>query len=365
MARIILLSIFLTTLSLLATAASLSKNRQIFSIPSAIQTGPSIAQFKSSSHGLDAPKLSSVNASAFDWWYFDAISTDPDNLVSVVITLFTTVHDALPFVETTDNALTADIIASFPNGTRVKADILADSATVIAEGNTSSGEWHGTGFKWSGGPLGYTITINSPLVGVKGSIHFLPVAPPHLPCGPVQAGQTLEVGPHIGWANVMPDAKVSVDLVVNGTRVAFNGIGYHDKNWSDQPFPTHVASWYWGHAHVGPYSLVWFDFLDRTGTEYVSAYLAKNGKIIMATCAADSISVRPNDGSAFPPVLSTPNPAGYHISLKQGRMEADVQLVRDLVDPTPAYGRFIGAVAARIDGKEFSGMAVCEQFKLT
>lgn len=37
------------------------------------------------------------------------------------------------------------------------------------------------------------------------------------------------MGPHIGWANAIPDAVSTVDLVVDGTRLDFTGAGYHDK----------------------------------------------------------------------------------------------------------------------------------------
>ncbi|KAK7019900.1 hypothetical protein R3P38DRAFT_1228533 [Favolaschia claudopus] len=355
---------FLSILStILLATASFSQGRQVFHVPSTIQNGASIAQFEYSSQ-LDAPKLSTVNGSVFDWWYFDVVSADPDNLATAVVILYTTSHDAFPFLDPFDGALPAQIVVTFPNGTLVSTQLLADSATIIAEDDYSSGEWDGTGIKWSGQSSGYTVTIDSPIAGVKGSITFQPVAPAHLPCGSVQAGETLEVAPHLGWSNAIPDSKASVNLVINGTSLAFEGIGYHDKNWIDEPFFAHVASWYWGHAHVGPYSLVW-GLIDLTGKEeFGSAYVAQDGKIITAACAADSISVRSTR-------------AGYHISFdlgsEKGRMEADVHILGNLagLDDDPVYGRFIANVSARIaspsgvSGEEFQGMALCEQFKLT
>jgi hypothetical protein len=55
------------------------------------------------------------------------------------------------------------------------------------------------------------------------------IAPAHYPCGPAVAGQNMEVGPHIGWANAIPDAASTVELTINGTKLAFAGTGYHDK----------------------------------------------------------------------------------------------------------------------------------------
>jgi hypothetical protein len=62
------------------------------------------------------------------------------------------------------------------------------------------------------------------------------VAPAHYPCGPAQAGQVMEIMPHVGWANAIPDAIASVDLTVNGTLIKFTGVGYHDSTLSFTPF---------------------------------------------------------------------------------------------------------------------------------
>ena len=35
--------------------------------------------------------------------------------------------------------------------------------------------------------------------------------------------------PGIGSANAVPDAKATVDFDIAGTKLAFEGVGYHDK----------------------------------------------------------------------------------------------------------------------------------------
>lgn len=35
--------------------------------------------------------------------------------------------------------------------------------------------------------------------------------------------------PGIGWVNGVPDAKAAVDFEIAGTKLAFEGVGYHDK----------------------------------------------------------------------------------------------------------------------------------------
>jgi len=42
-----------------------------------------------------------------------------------------------------------------------------------------------------------------------------------------------------------------------------------------------LTRWYFGHATVGPYSLVWYDILSNvTDTRFVSEYLVKDGEIL-------------------------------------------------------------------------------------
>ncbi|KAJ6617202.1 hypothetical protein B0H10DRAFT_1914609 [Mycena sp. CBHHK59/15] len=354
---------------------SASSQSPVFNIPSTVQNGTSHAQFTSSSTGLDAPKVQPINGSAFDWWYFDVVSADPTNLASVVVTFFTSSQPAFPLLAPSSFITVARIWVSFPNGTLFSAASDADGATVISDGDNSSGTWNGTGFSWMNIPSGNFIVIDAPDLGVKGTISLQSIVPAHYPCAAAKAGQTMEVAPHVGWSNAIPDAVSEVNLSIGGTKLAFTGSGYHDKNWSDQVFTTHVASWYWGHGRLGPYSIVWFDFLDRTGTEFVSAYAARNGKIVAASCALGSITVRPTGPNAtYPPVISSPNPTGYHIDLdlgSEGMLTVNVNVLAPLIAPNPEYARSVGNLSGSVvpaspaAAQVLTGMALFEQFKLT
>ncbi|KAF8143760.1 hypothetical protein K438DRAFT_1632973, partial [Mycena galopus ATCC 62051] len=342
------------------------------------------AQFISTATGLDTPKVQPISASAFEWWYFDVVSTDPTSLASVVVMLLTAPHSAFPVVPASDSVTVVSIWATFPNGTLWTAAVDGTGATVAVEGDGSSGTWHGTGFSWTGTrSSGYRIVVDALQIGVTGTISFQPNAPGHYPCGPITEGQTLEVGPHIGWANAVPDAASVVKLNIGGTPLAFSGSGYHDMasfnpafaNWSDQPAAANVASWYWGHGRLGDYSIVWYDFLDRKGTETVSAYVSKDNKILTASCTLGSIIVRPTgQNSTYPPTTSTGNPSGFHIAIDlgaEGRLEADVTVLGVLIDANPIYNRFAGNISGSViplRGRRLTGlvgMALFEQLKFT
>jgi hypothetical protein len=145
----------------------------VYEIPAAVSNSTSTALFTSSATGLDAPKIQPVNTSAFDWWYFDVVSTEPSSLASVVVVFFTSTATAFPFFAPSDSVTLAQITGSFPNGTSFGTIASADGATVTADENVSSGQWHGTGLSWQHtGDQTYTIVVDAPDLGVKGTIEF-------------------------------------------------------------------------------------------------------------------------------------------------------------------------------------------------
>ncbi|KAF7297282.1 hypothetical protein MIND_00961400 [Mycena indigotica] len=337
----------------------------IYHIPSTPQNGTAQAQLISSASGFDAPKATPITNSSFDWWYFDVASNNPADLASITIVFFTTTQQGFPFTESS-SATPVRISGTYSNGTLWDLTLDGDGsgATVVVDGEATSGNWS-SGVTWHAtSTSNYLITLDTPRL--KGAITFQSVAPAHLPCGADAPGQNLEVGPRIGWANAIPDANSSVRLNITGTVLAFDGLGYHDKNWSDLPFTTNVASWYWGHARVGPLSIVWFDFLDLEGNESVSVYVSRNNTIVTASCSPGSIQVRPTgstEQAAYPPVVSNPDPAGYRIEIVGG-LALNISVLVPAVPTNPFYTRSIGTISTMVDGKFYSGRALFEQFKL-
>lgn len=123
------------------------------------------------------------------------------------------------------------VYSSFPNGTIDSRYLNASEAIVTTVGEGSQGVFKDAGASWNGAPdlSKYVVEINSPANGIVGTFQLKSNAPAHYPCGPAQAGQNMKVGPNIGWSNAMPDAIASVDFRIDGSRLAFQGVGYHDK----------------------------------------------------------------------------------------------------------------------------------------
>lgn len=117
---------------------------------------------------------------------------------------------------------------------------------------------------------------------------------------------------------------------------------------------------------MGDYSIVWFDFIDNNFVNTVSAYAAKDGKIITASCEEGSIEVRPVDGP-YPPIGDGKFPSGYTINMdlgEEGYLNATVTKKLTIIDP-PVYERWTGTIKGSINGgPEMTGVGLWEEVNL-
>jgi hypothetical protein len=176
--------------------------------------------------------------------------------------------------------------------------------------------------------------------------------------------------PHVWWSNAVPDALAVVSLTIDGSELSFNdGVGYHDKNWGDLSFVTAVSSWYWGHAHVGPYSIVWFDAVDSSGVEYYSGYVTEEGSVLESSCAANAVVVRPwGANDAYPPLVTTGTMQGIEavFLLDDGStLVANITTGLEVIN-AGVYIRTLGDVEAIVGNTSYSGgRALFEEFKFS
>ncbi|KIW85452.1 hypothetical protein Z517_00842 [Fonsecaea pedrosoi CBS 271.37] len=355
--------LFLLLLSIFHALSSHAQETTV--IPPLVQLGDSIVEFTSSGSSLDGPKLSEVNATTFDWWYFDVVSEDLQTEATILLVTGDSLTLGFPFTLGTSNYGILTVLQE--DGNIYQEIFPAGDATVTVNGDGSSANWEGSGVSWTGAAdlSSYKVNIDVPLLGVSGTISLQSVAPAHFPCGPNEAGQTEELFPNIGWANAIPDAVGTVDLDLAGTKMSFNGPGYHDKNWGARRLPSTVTSWYWGHGHVGPYSLVWFDAIAIDGQEYFSGYLSKDGTIVSAGCSG--ITVRPTgDNSEYPPAPLQGDPSGFHIeyATDDGNFVVDVENYAVAWKPpliSGGYTRWSGNITGGFEGQEtYTGATVHE-----
>jgi hypothetical protein len=142
-------------------------------IPTDPGIGPTTAQFYSGdSLFFDGPKLDFVNGTSFDWWYFDAVSSDGS--YQLTVTFYTTVATTLGFATGFGTTNFVTFTAMYPNGTEYQQFGFA-GPVVISDGLFGiEGNWTGTGFTFSGtADLSYyRIDIDSPALGIKGCMVF-------------------------------------------------------------------------------------------------------------------------------------------------------------------------------------------------
>ncbi|PVH97389.1 hypothetical protein DM02DRAFT_730602, partial [Periconia macrospinosa] len=330
-----------------------------------LYAGPSEVQFTSCASGADGPRVFPINATTFDWWYFDAVSEDETKALTIIF--FTSSFIGFSFdLLSAINPLNVWIFANFGNGPPLSFPVAANQVTVNTNGDGASGKWTGSGMKFDGALdlSTYVVDLDNPLLGLKGKLSLKSRGPGHYVCGPLEEGQNTQVLPHIGWVNVMPAADATVDVTVAGKPLKFQGNGYHDKNWGDKPFTSALQSWYWGHGTFGDYNIVFFDMIDAEGENKVGGYALLNGKVIGSTCTT-GLKVRPV-GTPYPPTLLAPNPNALTINMtlndgstlnaivEQNAIQVDVGL----------YTRWIGTIEGTVGGITSSGSALWEQFKV-
>lgn len=230
----------LFTLSLFFLAASAFPRlpkRDFFSVttvPSTVYNGTVTQNTISGAGGYDGPQLSAVNSDAYEWWYFDVIS--PDLKTTMVVVFYTATPTGFSFISVAQlpEVTLVQVDVTWPNGTATHLYIPASEAIITTVGNGASGDWVGSGAKFTGSPdlSAYQITFNSPANGISGTFCLNSVAPAHFSNGPAVPGQSTFGGiggaPEIEWFNAIPDATGTVDFSVYGSPLKFSGTAYHD-----------------------------------------------------------------------------------------------------------------------------------------
>lgn len=170
----LLRSILFVSLAL-STFAAATRRRSETVISGQPSDGPSTVQFAAASSGFDGPKVTNLNSTTFDLWYFDAVSSD---LAYTAVVVFFTAEPGALFPGAADLG-TADYVEIFittPDDSFVTA-VGADSLTVTTTGDGSSGALDGGEAGWTGQPdmSQYIVNINAPDEGITGTLSFTSV----------------------------------------------------------------------------------------------------------------------------------------------------------------------------------------------
>jgi Diels-Alderase, C-terminal domain len=311
--------------------------------------------------------VGAFNSTSYELWLFDAVTQDGQSSIAVVF--FRMVDPSSPSLDY------VEVTIAYPNGTIFDQSFPANFSSVTTDGFGASGVWDGVG-SFSGSPdlSVYSFSINTSTV--QGTYTVESSARAHYADGsPPGSNATVFLAPLLGWMNAIPAGVASVDFEIMGEPFAFTKmVGYHDHNFGGLALSQADKSWYFGHATVGPYSLVWFDILSNiTGTRSSSVYLVKDGDILLANnntpfeSAEDFVLVLPfGNGTQYPPPTSR-MPLGFVVHFvgkggEQWSFIAEGSIVLDTSQGTPAgYTRWAGTVTGgEVGGISGTGSGVWE-----
>lgn len=144
-------------------------------IPALQSNETSIAKFTASSYGLDASHVHPINESAYEWFYFDAVSQDGH--YSVVFTFYTAPETGFQGGGPAYNIVPATLTVGIPEEPSFFYEHLYAKEVVLkSTGNGASGDWVDTGYKFDGKSdlSQYSLQVDSN--DVKGCVDFKAVS---------------------------------------------------------------------------------------------------------------------------------------------------------------------------------------------
>lgn len=275
----------------------------------------------------------------YEWWYFDALSTDGQHSFVVIF------YEGNPFSTRYNGAL-------LDGKTPQPSDYPAISISVYEDGNPIYYSF--TEFEKSdcvfdeerpsvhvgphkmemvdGQKLKYQISLDERLPNgdqIKASITFESAQTEHL------FDDEVESKGH-QWNLVQPRANVRGEIQISAKNedpkeIAFEGRGYHDHNTGNEPMRDEFTGWYWGRVHFDYGTLVYY-VMNRQDKEQHQAWLISNDNAeVLETL--DEIDIADKGLSLF-----GLKPA-RKIGLRSERAEVQLQLSH-LLDNGPFYQRY-------------------------
>lgn len=200
--------------------------------------------------------------------------------------------------------LSLDLV--FPNGTTWSlADYLTHADVNVCADHGTTGVWSRSSTddsKLAAARHDYTFfvaadnslaTIQLSTPRVQGTIRIRSMTPAR--SGP--EGSTLNA-PGLHWAEVIPAGHAAVDLILDGEGLRWDGIGGHERWWAGQGWLDSLQGWQALRAVVGPYVLTYWAPTSRQaggGVLFPSAFLARNGKMVLEARRSAPSSLLKND----------------------------------------------------------------------
>jgi carotenoid 1,2-hydratase len=309
----------------------------------------------------------SEESSAYEWWYFDAVSDDGRDALTVIFLdnfIFSprynkfcaqteknqesktkTVFPAIAFCYYRDGKILYRAINEFnPEDFSARTDFPACQI-----GNNR--------FDFEATPYGvrYIVNIDAVLRGnqrLRASLEWLIIERDFQPVAPsVKAGHF--------WNLAAPRADVTGKIDVfnsagkSQNHLQFRGTGYHDHNQDARWLPATVSEWQWGRAHFNDATAVFYRYCEKDSEAYSNnLFLIRENNFAASSAVCSEKAKRRNVfGLKYPRSLEFSAEKGVSFSVKQSRV----------IDASFFYLRFLSEMELDFgDGEKHQTVGITE-----
>lgn len=272
----------------------------------------------------------------FEWWYFDSQFEDGSMAVIVFFT-----KSLLDRSSTLKPGVTITITR--PDGTK-----LSETSLVAPSAFSASKErcYVRAGESWVRGDL-CDYELHAKTGALAAQLNFKGLVPAWRP-GVGKNYYDEALTHYFAWLPSIPYGAVEGRMIYDGKMHVVKGSCYHDHNWGNVGLNQVLASWYWGRAHVGDYTLIFAEMQATKQYDHQAIpifMLARGSQILVGE--GEPLQVVEGDfiadpgGRSYPDKLDVEWQKGAdHVRLKL----RDPRLIDSfsLLDLLPTWQRVIG-----------------------
>ena len=331
---------------------------------------------------FERSKLGAVNGSAWEQWYFETVSESSQGAFVMAFSRDPS-YKGLGY-----GVLRVELIFAWENGTRTTMTEFAEQSRVQDCCGSVRGRWSTQEsvyqFDVSADLQTATITLDTP--SVSGTVTLKSFGPARYPDGAQWPSRTAstELCPGLHFTEAMTAAHADIDLIVQGSKLSFKGLGGHNHVWAPFDWFTIVLGWDLLRGTAGPYAFTLWNPISKLdgGATYQSAMLLENGKPIFTAALRESHTTseskmdhvllrRSYGGNVTTPFGDASS--GWEISFVSPSSAARWDFTAShqsqifevaLGDGKGLVGFTDSIVGGRVDGEQFSGYAIYEQVEL-
>ncbi len=265
----------------------------------------------------DGLHLDLANRGMFEWWYFDAHLDSGHTLV-----VFFHASNPNPGLE---GRIGLEMVLLRPDGKRVqkffpygRKDFFAahDKAEVTIGRNIVRVEQH------DGGLPVYEIFVDEPGLGCH--LTYKAEVDGWKPgTGLSQFGET----GFFGWTIPFARASVSGTITDSDSQISVKGIGYHDHNWLNFPFPRMINYWMWGRIYSKNFTVVYaiIQCNEKAASHMVKVLMLADGQEVVLSSGEfvfgkEELEYNPKAKYHFPRKLVISAPSEFKAILRVNKV---------------------------------------------